>query len=149
MLEYKTRSKLMVVAEYKIMLQEHKKLIKKLNEAQLINADDILVDWSDLVSASEDIVKFFEFTAEDYAHRVSDLYDEIDELKGHVEFYQDILTKTNKALCDMIDIVKEKQYRENHYDGLVQAEWPAQCQTIMVRIGSVRILPIREAHTIR
>lgn len=107
----------MVIAEYKIMLQEHKKLIKKLNEAPHLNADDILVDWSDLVTASEEFVKLFEFTAEDYAHRVSDLYDEIDELKDYVEFYQDILTKTNKALCDMIDMVKESKY-----DGLVQAE---------------------------
>lgn len=99
----------MVLPEYKIMLQEHKKLIKKFNESPLLNADDLLADWSDLVSASEDIVKFFEFTAEDYAHRTSDLFDEIDELKDYVEFYRDIITKTNKALCDMIDIVKENK----------------------------------------
>lgn len=99
----------MVLPEYKIMLQEHKKLIKKFNESPLLNADDLLADWSDLVSASEDIVKFFEFTGEDYAHRISDLYDEIDELKDYVEFYQDIIAKTNKALCDMIDIVKENK----------------------------------------
>ena len=99
----------MVLPEYKIMLQEHKKLIKKFNESSLLNADDLLADWSDLVSASEDIVKFFEFTGEDYAHRISDLYDEIDELKDYVEFYQDVITKTNKALCDMIDIVKENK----------------------------------------
>lgn len=112
----------MVVPEYKIMLQKHKKLIKNLNESPILNADGLLADWSDLVSASEDIVKFFEFTAEDSAHKISDLYDEIDNLKDSVEFYQDILSKTNKALCNMIDIVKEQQYKENHYDGLVQAE---------------------------
>ena len=112
----------MVVPEYKIMLQEHKKLIKKLNESPVLNADDLLADWSDLVSASEEFVRLFDFTVEDSSHKISDLYDEIDNLKDSVEFYQDILSKTNKALCNMIDIEKEQQYKENHYDGLVQAE---------------------------
>lgn len=112
----------MVLPEYKIMLQEHKKLIKKFNESPVLNADDLLADWSDLVSASEEFARLFDFTVEDSAHKISDLYDEIDNLKDSVEFYQDILSKTNKALCNMIDIVKEQQYKENHYDGLVQAE---------------------------
>lgn len=112
----------MVVAEYKILLQEHKKLIKSAQEGQLVNRNAVLSDWSDLLKASEDFVKLFDFTVEDSAHKISDLYDEIDNLNESIEFYQDILSKTNQALCNMIDIVKEQQYKENHYDGLVQAE---------------------------
>ena len=74
----------MVVPEYKIMLQEHKKLIKKLNESPVLNADDLLADWSDLVSASEEFVRLFDFTVEDSAHKISDLYDEIDNLKDSI-----------------------------------------------------------------
>lgn len=105
----------MTIAEYQYKLQEFSGILKEHKEfkgkSEFYDAFDELLRLTYNAIAEWDNDIFVMQTDVDDAHA------QIMILESNVKFYQEILKKTNDALCDMIDIVKER-----HYDGLVQAE---------------------------
>lgn len=102
----------MTTDEYRYILQEHDKLIKD-------NAEDeehpLVVGYRSLIDLSYSMLQELSDTQYYRDLEADDSHSEIIRLNGYIEFYQDMLKKTNDALCDMINIIKEKE------DGRVQA----------------------------
>ena len=113
MLEYQNGGKVMTTDEYRYKLQEHGKLIND-------NAEDekhpLVVGYRSLIALSYSILQELIDTQYFRELEADDTQAEISQLNGYIEFYQDMLKKTNDALCNMINLVKEKE------DATVQAE---------------------------
>ena len=104
----------MTTDEYRYKLQEHDKLIKDTAED---DEHPLVVGYRSLIKLSYTILQELIDTQYYRVIETEDVNSEIDRLNGYIEFYQDVLKKTNDALCDMIDIVKESKY-----NGCVQTE---------------------------
>lgn len=110
----------MTIEEYRYKLQGFSEVLKEHKEFE--GKSEFYDAFVELLGLSYNAISEWDNDIFDMQTEVDNAEAQIMILETNVKFYQDILKKTNDALCDMINIVKEKQYRENHYDGLVQAE---------------------------
>ncbi len=99
----------MTTDEYRYKLQEHEKNLKDYAEYGEQSDHPVMVSYRSLIDLSYSILQELSDTLYYRDLEVDDSHSEIIRLNGYVEFYQDILKKTNDALCDMINIVKEKK----------------------------------------
>lgn len=103
----------MTTDEYRYKLQEYDKLVKDIAEDE---KHPLVVNYCSLLDLSYSMLQELSDTQYYRDVEADDAHSEIIRLNGYIEFYQDILKKTNDALCNMINLVKEKE------DATVQAE---------------------------
>lgn len=97
----------MTIAEYQYKLQEFNKVLKDHKEFK--GKSEFYDSFDELLGLAYNAITEWDHDIFYMQTDVDDAHAQIMILESNVKFYQDILKKTNDALCDMINIVKERQ----------------------------------------